>query len=347
VTAQHLKILPESMLRCLALLLSAAASLNAEIDLRLPTGNDHLFSNQPERFYTYVDRIFEGEVSKPWSGGCYGYVRNIRRINDNLLVGTKLHEGIDITPLERDSQNLPLDKVRSISPGKVVHINDVTGKSNYGRYVVVEHDWENSKVYSLYAHLSDISCHLGQKLDAGSELGVLGYSGHGLNRERAHLHLELNLLMSTRFEVWAKGMINHHGNYNGINLTGCDVARFFLEHRKNPQLKFSEFVASTPVHFKVLTPGEGTPDFVKRYPWICHGDPEGALSWEISFSATGFPVAFEPKKQKVETTYITSIRPSADIPHQYLTRHLISGIGNRATLGSNGQKLVSLLMDDF
>ena len=141
-------------------------------------------------------------------------------------------------------------------------------------------------------------------------------------------------------------MINYHGNYNGMNLTGTDVARFFLEHQANPELRFSEFVASTPVYFKVAAPSKGMPDFVTRYPWICHGDPEGAASWEISFSATGMPVAFTPSQRQVDAPIVTAIRPSK-IPHRYLTRNLVSGQENHATLTSGGKKLVALLMDDF
>lgn len=337
------------MLRCLIAFFISLASLSGEIDLRLPTDNDFIFSNQPERFYMHTDRFFEGESTKPWMGGCYGYVRNMRRINDNLIIGTRLHEGIDIKPLKRDRSNKPLDKIGSIAAGKVVHINGFTHKSNYGHYVVVEHSWEGSKVYSLYSHLAEITCQVGQMVDAGEELGIMGYTGNGLNRERAHLHIELNLLLSTRYDEWSqkRKMINHHGIYNGINMTGCDIAGFYHAHRRNPELKFSDFVASQPVHFKVLVPHKGTPDFVKRHPWICQSDAQGAHSWEISFSATGFPIAFEPTNKEVKTAYITSIRPSEEIAHQYLTRHLISGIGNRATLGTNGKKLISLLMEDF
>ena len=337
------------MSRCLILLLSIVTALQASDDLCLPTTNEHLFTGEPEKFYMYVDRNFEGVVSKPWTGGCYGYVRNLRRIDENTVVATRLHEGIDIIPMKRDKENIPLDKIGAISAGKVVHVNAVSGKSNYGRYVVVEHEWDGSKVYTLYSHLAKVTCRVGQKVEAGGELGIMGYSGRGLNRARAHLHLELNLMITTRYNRWAEinQMINHHGNYNGINLSGCNIARFYLEKHKNPELRFSEFVETIPVHFKVLAPGKGTPDFVKRYPWICHGDAEGAKSWEISFSATGFPVAFEPSTKEVEAPYITSIRPSDNVPHQYLTRHLISGIGNRATLGTNGKKLVKMLMNDF
>jgi murein DD-endopeptidase MepM/ murein hydrolase activator NlpD len=204
-------------------------------------------------------------------------------------------------------------------------------------------------VYSLYAHLAEITCNPGDPVRAGSVLGRMGYTGVGLNRTRAHLHLELAMLMSRNFNDWQKangGGINHHGLFNGMNLTGTDVARFFLEHRANPQLRFSEFVTTTPVYFKVIAPARGTPDFVNRHPWICRGTPEGAVSWEISFSATGQPVAFTPSMRHVNAPFVTAVRPS-DIPHRYLTRNLLTGQENRASLTQSGKQLVSLLMEDF
>jgi hypothetical protein len=134
--------------------------------------------------------------------------------------------------------------------------------------------------------------------------------------------------------------------FNGMNLTGTDVARFFMEHRANPELRFNEFVASTPVYFNVAVPAQGTPDFVIRHPWILRGSPEGAVSWEISFSSTGQPVAFAPSQRKVDSPVITAVRPSST-PHRYLTRSLVDGTGNRASLTRYGKQLVALLTDDF
>jgi murein DD-endopeptidase MepM/ murein hydrolase activator NlpD len=333
------------MFRFLLVTLALAGPLAAGLDLRLPTENHHLFTDEPERFYTYVDRIFEGETSQPWEGGCFGYVRTARRINGEVIL-TKFHEGIDIQPLRRDKAGEPLDMILSIADGTVVHTSPISGRSNYGRYVVVEHTWEGSKIYSLYAHLAEVTCKPGDPVEVGAELGRMGYSGAGINRARAHLHLEVAMMMSTRYDDWAKGMINHHGNFNGMNLTGIDVARLFLEHKANPELRFSEFVASTPVYFKVLAPSKGVPDFVARHPWICHGNPADAISWEISFSATGSPVAFTPSQRQVDTAIVSAVRPS-EIPHRYRTRDLITGQENQATLSTGGKKLVSLLMDDF
>ena len=333
------------MLRKLLPALALIGSLHAGIDLRLPTENNHLFTGELDRFYMYVDRTFEGQVTKPWEGGSFGYVRNAMRFGDQVIL-TKFHEGIDIAPINRDKAGNPLDLVSSIAEGRVAHVSPISGRSNYGKYVVVEHRWENSSIYSLYAHLAEITCKPGDPVNAGSVLGRMGYTGAGIDRTRAHCHLEITMMMSQRYDDWAKATNNYHGNFNGMNLTGGDAARFFLEHKKNPELRFSEFVASTPVYFKVTVPSKGTPDFVTRHPWICHGGNQGNVSWEISFSATGMPIEFAPSQRKVDAPVVTSVRPSA-IPQRYLTRNLITGQDNRATLTTGGKQLVALLTDDF
>lgn len=321
-------------------------ALHAGIDLRFPTENRHLLTGECDQFYMYVDRTFEGQKSQPWEGGAFGFVRNQARINGDVIC-TKFHEGIDIKPLKRDAAGNPLDMVSSIADGTVSHVSPIAGRSNYGRYVVIEHRWENSAVYSLYAHLSEISCKPGDPVKAGAVIGKMGFTGDGIDRARAHCHLELAVMLNHRFDEWMKGSQNYHGNFNGMNLAGSDVARFFVEHEKNPELKFSEFVASTPVYFKVTVPSKGTtPEFVTRYPWICQGNPVGAASWEIAFSATGQPVSFTPSQRQVPGPVVTAIRPSA-IPQRYLTRNLVSGQENRATLTHGGKQLVTLLMDDF
>jgi murein DD-endopeptidase MepM/ murein hydrolase activator NlpD len=336
------------MIRRLLPLAAATGMLHGGIDLRLPTENHHLFTGRHDRFYMYVDRMFEGVASKPWEGGSFGYVRNAARIGGEVIL-TKFHEGIDIAPVRRDRAGNPLDLVSSIADGRVVHASTIASRSNYGRYVVVAHPWENSLVYSLYAHLAEITCKPGDPVRAGSVLGRMGYTGVGINRTRAHLHLELAMMMSRRFDDWQKTFgagINHHGVYNGMNLAGTDVARFFHEHRANPSLSFSGFVASTPVYFKVAVPARGTPDFVVRHPWILHGNPEGARSWEIAFSATGQPVSITPGSTSVPEPIITAVRPSRT-PHSHLTRNLVTGVGERASLTASGRQLVALLTDDF
>ena len=330
----------------LALGISAVAA--APLDLRLPTTNHHLLTNEPEKFYMYVDRTFEGVTGKCWEAGGYGFVRSPIRINGQVVC-THFHEGIDIAPMQRDGAGNPLDEVTSIADGTVVHISPLAGRSNYGKYVVVEHRWDDSSVYSLYAHLADISCKPGDVVKAGAALGRMGFTGVGLNRTRAHLHLELTLLMNAHYEEWNKltgGGVNYQGIFNGMNLEGAEVSRFFLEQQKNPELQFSEFMLATPVQFKVLVPArQAQPDFLTRYPWLLQGSADGAVSWEISFTGTGLPVGIAASPRQVAAPLVSQIRP-AQVPQRYLTRGLVTGEGIQAALTPAGKKLLALLMDE-
>lgn len=337
------------MLRYFSLFVLVVGALRAApLDLRLPTDNHYLFTNEPERFYMYVDRNFEGVATKPWQAGGYGFVRTAIRVNGEMLL-TKFHEGIDIAPLKRDAAGNPLDPVSSIAAGRVAYTSPIAGRSNYGKYVVVEHTWDNSPIYSLYAHLSEVTCKPGDTVEPGTVLGKMGFTGAGITRTRAHCHLELAFMLNAHYEEWQKkngGGLNYHGNYNGMNLSGAEVPRFFLEHKDNPELTFAQFIAATPVYFKVTVPAHGTPDFVQRYPWINRAPAVKPVSWEISFSATGLPVAFAPSDREVATAIVTAVRPST-VPHRYLTRGLISGEGNHATLSQAGNQLVDLLLAEL
>ena len=321
-------------------------SLLAALDLQLPTENHHLFSGQPEKFYMYVDRYFEGDHSKPWEGGAYGYVRTSVRVGEKI-VQTKFHEGIDIAPMKRDKSGNPLDLVSAIAAGKVVYINSISGRSNYGKYVVIEHTWENSPVLTLYAHLADVTCKIGDHLAKGGLVGRMGYTGEGITRVRAHVHLEIALMLSARYPEWAPKTINYHGLYNGMNLAGMDVASFLLANKNNPQLSISEFLAQYPVYYKVTMPNKGPVEMVSRYPWLLKSPTTSqSVSWEIAFSDTGMPLSVRASDRAVSQAIVTWVKPS-DVPHSYKTRGLLSGDGPRASLDRDGRNLLDLLSGNF
>jgi hypothetical protein len=106
------------------------------LDLALPTDNDALFSGDGPAFYQYIDRNYKGVKSTPWEGGQYGFVRDPIETSAGMFY-TRFHEGIDIRPLRRDPHGEPLDEVRAVGDGKVVHTNLVPGYSNYGKYIVI------------------------------------------------------------------------------------------------------------------------------------------------------------------------------------------------------------------
>lgn len=319
------------------------------LGLKLPTKNEYIFSKTPEKFYMYTYRKFEGVDSHPWTAGKYGYVRTLRRTPEGVIA-TKFHEGIDIRPIKRDRYSRPLDIVSAIADGVVVYTNTKAGNSNYGNYVVIKHDWGTGPFYSLYAHLASVTCSKGSKVSAGSPLAKMGYTGAGINRERAHLHLELGIMASQNFESWYGAYFsskNHHGLYNGLNINGLNIAELFILHKNNPSLSLNSFIENIPVYFKITVPRQGELELASRYDWLIKGNHSVMTSaWEISFASSGFPIAITPSKRTVVRPTVTYVKPTAS-NHRYHTKGILSGTGKQATLTSLGKRVMSLMTGSF
>lgn len=323
------------------------------LGLSLPTYNRHIFGSEPQKFYMYTSRHFEGKKSKPWTAGKYGYVRNMKRVPEGVI-GTRFHEGIDIRPMKRDAAGRPLDLVRSIAKGNVVYVNHLAKKSNYGKYVVVEHYLGKSlgSFYSLYAHLHHADCEVGQPVDSGTVIAKMGYTGAGINRERAHLHLELNVMTHSGFTHWHKyyfGSASYHGAFNGLNMNGLNIAELFIRHNNDKSIKMSDFLKRIPVYYKVTVRRNGGEalDIAKRYPWIRKGDHSKATpSWEISYASSGFPLAITPSLREVERPVVSYVKPTSS-DHKNYTKGLLSGKHRSARLTKLGLRSVSLLTGNF
>jgi murein DD-endopeptidase MepM/ murein hydrolase activator NlpD len=316
------------------------------LDLVLPTDNDALFSGDGPAFYQYVERNYNGVKSTPWQGGQYGFVRDPIG-SAGGMVYTRFHEGIDIRPLHRDANGEPLDEVRAIADGKVVHTNLVPGYSNYGKYVVVEHRWDGSNYYSLYGHLSSIAVHSGDAVKRGQAIATMGYTGVGINRERAHVHLELDLMFSQQFEAWHNAFFrndpNHNGIYNGLNLAGLDVARLYLALRKSPTLTIPEFLNDEETFYKVTLPKSRHFDLPRLYPWLLAGKRNEKSSWEVSFARSGVPLKIEPSDKHVTQPELSYVKKSS-IDYSHLTRDIVSGHEGNAHLTNYGSQLMRLLI---
>jgi len=322
-------------------------SLSQGLDLVLPTDNDALFSGDGAAFYQYVERNYKGGKSTPWEGGQYGFVRDPTDTPGGLVY-TRFHEGIDIRSLHRDANGEPLDEVRAIADGRVVHASLVAGYSNYGKYVVIEQHWDGSNYYSLYGHLSSIAVQSGEMVKRGQRIAVMGYTGTGLNRERAHLHLELDLMFSRQFEAWYNTFFrndpNQHGIYNGMNLAGLDVARLFLALRKNPALTIPGFLNDEEAFYKVAVPKARHFDLLKLYPWmLATGKGSKGSSWEVSFARSGVPLTIAPSERHVTQPELSYVKKSS-IEYSHLTRDVVSGHENNAHLTNYGSQLMRLLV---
>ncbi len=210
--------------------------------------------------------------------------------------GQRFHEGVDIRPGRRDAAGEALDLVRVAMDGQVAYVNPhVNGP--YGRYVVLTHPGAELPVYSLYAHLASVDP--GMKLGAftrrGLTVGRMGRSSAGatpITADRAHLHFEVGLLLSTGFNGWYAAQPenrkspNLHGLYNGQNLIGMDPLPLLSQR----SVDVLALLRRQPTALTVVLRAAKTPDFVERYPLLARGERKKAAGWYVEFSWQGMPL---------------------------------------------------------
>lgn len=333
-----MKTLTPLLLIVFSLVLQAVEPLK----LSLPTDNRALFDGKPEDFYMFV---FRGK-SKAWTAGQYGFVRNLVQTEKEGVIATKFHEGLDIKPVKRDRNQNPLDEIRAIASGQVVYLNKNARGSDYGKYLVIKHDWGYGPFYSLYAHLARIDVELEQRVLGGHPIGTMGYTGVGLNRTRAHLHLELCMLSTENFADWLGGP-TPRGNYDGRNLIGLDIASLFLAAKDDQQLTIPTFLNSALPYFKVAIPREGELEITKRYPWLKKGDhSQTSVSYEMAFTDSGIPLSVVPSHREVTQPFLTYVRTTRS-RHEHYTRGRLAGTGRRATLTKSGKKFIAFFTNEY
>ncbi|MDX2226576.1 MAG: M23 family metallopeptidase [Verrucomicrobiae bacterium] len=316
--------------------------------LILPTENTALFESKGPAFYQVIERDFKGVKSRPWEGGQWGFVRNPTETPGGLVY-SRFHEGIDIRPLRRAPDGEPLDSVDAIADGTVVYVNSSPRHSGYGKYIVVEHLWEGCPYYSLYAHLAEIRTSVGKSVKQGESLACMGYTGPGLDRSRAHLHFEIALMINRQFDRWfeslptAKTDPNRHGLYNGMNLNGINVARYYLALRKDPTLSLPAFLATEKTYYKVLLPNKGPLDVVSLYPWLLADSPlKKPASWEVSFSQDGQILRVTPQATPVDKPTVSWVHPTP-VPLALVTKSVLFGKSSAPGLTDYGLRVMNLI----
>lgn len=329
-------------LLALALGLGVCPAHAQTLDLRLPTDNDSLLKGDGPGYFQFVDRNFEGQVSYPWEGGQFGFWRDPRRVGEGIAYA-RFHEGMDVKPLQRDARGEPLDEVRAILAGEVVHVAP-PGKSNYGSYLVIRHDWGEGPFYSLYAHLKEYRAEVGQKVTAGQAIALMGHTGSGIDQRRAHVHVELNIMLSTEFDLWHSTGFrspNHHGIYNGMNLLGLDIQGLYQAHAKNPALSVASYVKQSEAQFEITVPGSAQMEILKRYPWLreAGGSPGRPASWKIRCNRWGLPLSVTASSEPTSGAALTWLAQNS-LPYYYQTRGLISNSGK---LTVEGLRFVQLM----
>jgi murein DD-endopeptidase MepM/ murein hydrolase activator NlpD len=336
------------------LVLSLVLTANVRaLDLCLPTANDALL--KPGHDAEFFQPTVEGTVES----GMFGCVRNN---------GRRFHEGVDIKCLQRDRHGEPTDPVHAVADGEVAFVNTKPGLSNYGRYIVVQHNWDGVQVFTLYAHLGAVTPGLvaGQPVKKAQVIGILGHSTNTrerIPRDRAHLHFEVNFLLSPNFRIWypkRDPKAPPFGNFNGQNLIGLDPAAFLRAYAADRKLhgassafNFARYVAGQPIAFTVLVNARPLP-WLTLHPEQLQPATGTPVAYEIGMTAWGLPVTVwlraaleigEPERRALQRGLPVVRR----VNEPELARVSCPGLvahkerGNRWSLSERGRDLVELL----
>lgn len=275
------------LVTCFALAALPARAAN-RIEIVWPTPSTDWAEGHPVR--DFLQHAGSGDAE---SGG-FGGVRS---------GGSQFHEGIDIKPVSRDRRGEPTDSVFAAMSGVVRHISSNPGNSSYGRYVVLEHPDMAPGVYTLYAHLARIApgLRIGATVEMRQILGAMGHSsgGYVIPRDRAHLHFEIGLMVTRRFQSWYDarkfGSRNEHQLWNGMNLVGIDPLDFLNEWRSRRVNNFEQYFAAMEPTVRLKIATSQMPDFITRYPALLTKPlPQAIAGWEIKFNWTGLPFSWTP-----------------------------------------------------
>lgn len=135
--------------------------------------------------------VFQSMKDKQCRYGIGGYFEH-RKLYDNTALFNKsgeprnLHLGIDIWG---DAETTVYNPIA----GKVHSYQDNAGEGNYGPTIILEHDLDGLKLYSLYGHLSHESLmglHVGMPMKLGEPVGHFGDAAENGNWP-PHLHFQL------------------------------------------------------------------------------------------------------------------------------------------------------------
>lgn len=298
--------------------------------LEFPTGNRALAEGRAEAFFMGVDR----DGGRFWQGGSFGFTRSpLTQAGDTIY--TQFHEGTDIAPLLRDAGGQPLDEVRAMAAGEVV-LAEARGTSGYGNQVLLRHDWKYGPVFTRYAHLARLTVQTGDSVNAGQVLGVLGSSGGRFDADRAHLHVEVGLLLTTQ--------VPEDRRYRPLNLAVLNPETLLLASLRGP-LDLPAIVRALPVDFTIETPATSLPDLLKRHPWLSEAAATRPMSgWRMHCTAWGLPIRFEPLAEAPAAARVTWVRAWSGL-HSWRTRQLLTGEGPTASLGPRGELLLELLLE--
>ncbi len=116
-----------------------------------------------------------------------------------------VHTGIDIGA-ERGTSIIAAAAGKVAWAGEGLYRGESAEDDPYGLAVAIRHDfgYEHREVYTIYAHMDRVDVQVGQRVEAGDHLGIVGNTG---NTTGPHLHFEVRIKQNSFFssrnpELW-------------------------------------------------------------------------------------------------------------------------------------------------
>jgi murein DD-endopeptidase MepM/ murein hydrolase activator NlpD len=315
---------------------------SAQTPFQFPTANHALYEVGGE-----VKFLAPTSPDRSWTTGSFGCVRTD---------GWQMHEGLDILHQHTDRAGEPTDPVLATADGTVMYVNTKAGLSNYGKYIVIRHVIEGIEIYSLYAHLSAANVAAGQNVRAGQTIATMGRTSNTserIDKARAHVHFELNVLVNDNYTAWFKkfgaGERNDHGEWNGQNLDGLDPRDILLgEHNPTKPFSLLTFLRSQTELCRVLVRATNFP-YLKRYAPLVLKNPkaekEGIAGYEIALNYNAVPFALMPRaaSEIKGAAKVQLLSVNETEYHAHPCRRLVVQHGSRWQLTEKGLREIGML----
>ncbi|MFH1498261.1 MAG: hypothetical protein ABII82_10595 [Verrucomicrobiota bacterium] len=178
--------------------------------------------------------------------------------------------------------------------------------------------------------------------------------GYSIPKDRAHLHFEMGLRLTDRFEDWYRwkkfGNPNEHDIWNGMNLVGFDALDFYTRFKAREIDNVEDYLRGREAAVVFRVARFGLPDFLRRYPALQERTDAMVLApagWEVSVDCAGLPFRWRPLTAaeldgyKRDELRVVSVDES--IRAACRCRHLAIKKGSRYTPGRDLQTLAQLL----
>lgn len=154
------------------------------------------FAMSPFDHFFFTRPIGSEDINWPLADYRYG----------GIFFGTEIiHTGIDL-PNPKGTPVLAAASGKVIWAGNGLYTNDPKADDPYGLAVVIKHDfgYNGHNLNTVYAHMDRVDVQVGQEVDSGDQLGIVGTTGATTG---PHLHFEVrvetNSFYSTRNpELW-------------------------------------------------------------------------------------------------------------------------------------------------